>query len=251
MTRFPMTWCSAAVAIGVFIALVLSVADAHADVGSLSVVFDHSPLHLATVAGAVAVDLTALRAQHQDLTTRAAAKIAEVKDGMAADVVTRIENEHADLVRQAQAVATSIATAERAAPAPSPVADPQTRAHAWTADDTAKITQRAKAFGLTADDALAVMADVNVRSLEQATDALQDKAAKGTTQRQNPHIRIITDTATRCAPPSKARSCCGPIPTRSSATRRSARWRTIGAACRCSRRGEPSYPPSTTSRFQR
>jgi hypothetical protein len=193
MTRFPMTWCSAAVAIGVFIALVLSVADAHAAVGSLPVVFDHSPLHLATVAGAVAVDLTALRVQHQDLTTRAAAKIAEVNDGMAADVVTRIENEHADLVRQAQAVATSIATAERAAPAPSPVADPQTRAHAWTADDTAKITQRAKAFGLTADDALAVMADVNVRSLEQATGALQDKAAKGTTQRQNPHIRIITD----------------------------------------------------------
>jgi hypothetical protein len=192
MTRFPMTWCSAAIAIGVCVALALSL-DAHAAVGSLLLAFDPSPLHLATVAGAVAVDLAALRARHQDLTTRAAAKIAEVKDGMAADVVTRIENEHADLVRQAQAVATSIGTAERAAPAPGPVADPQTRAHAWTADDTAKITQRAKAFGLTGDDALAVMADVNVRSIEQATDALQDKAANGTTQRQNPHIRIVTD----------------------------------------------------------
>jgi hypothetical protein len=63
MTRFPMTWCPAAVAIGVFVALVLSVADAHAVVGSsLSIVFDvSSPLHLATVAAAAAVDLTPKR----------------------------------------------------------------------------------------------------------------------------------------------------------------------------------------------
>src|SRR5262249_22693947 len=64
MTRFPMMiWCSAAVAIGVCLAVALSI-DAHA-VGSLSLAFDPSPLHLATVAGGVAVDLTALRAQHQ------------------------------------------------------------------------------------------------------------------------------------------------------------------------------------------
>jgi hypothetical protein len=68
--------------------------------------------------------LLALRSRHGELTRAAAAKLAEVVDGMPADQVRTIETAHAELVRQAGEVATQIADAERAAPTvvpPAPV----------------------------------------------------------------------------------------------------------------------------------
>jgi hypothetical protein len=60
--------------------------------------------------------LLALRSRHGELTRAAAAKLAEVVDGMPTDQVRTIETAHAELVRQAGEVATQITDAERAAP---------------------------------------------------------------------------------------------------------------------------------------
>lgn len=153
---------------------------AHADTGMLSL------MHVANLV--LAVGASDLRAQHADYVARAAAKIAEVKDGMAAEDVRRIETEHGVLIRDVATIAAALATAERAPPA-----QDNTRAHSWTGEDIGKITARAKAFGLTAEDANAVMADNTVRSLEAATDKLQDKAAAKAPTRQNPHVTITRD----------------------------------------------------------
>src|SRR5687768_4660553 len=56
--------------------------------------------------------LLGLRNDHAALVTRATAKIAEIKDGMPAADVTRIEGEHAELVRQAADIQTKITAEE-------------------------------------------------------------------------------------------------------------------------------------------
>jgi len=134
--------------------------------------------------------LLALRNQHAELVQRAAAKIAEIKDGLPAADVTRIEGEHAELVRQASEVQTQIAAEETRAAPPSP---PAPAAHAWGAEDISRINARAAAFGLTAADAIAVMGDTAIRTIEAATDRLQNLAAERAPTRQNPHVRITQD----------------------------------------------------------
>lgn len=146
-------------------------------------------LHLATA-------LVALRAEHADLVKRAADKLAEIKDGLPPEQIRAIEADHAKLLAEVETKKREIAAAEeaaRAAPAPGPG---PTRAHAWTGEDIARVTARAVAFGLDASAATEVMADGNVRSLEAATDALQERAAKarGTTPRQLPQqVQITAD----------------------------------------------------------
>lgn len=136
--------------------------------------------------------LLAMRNDHAILVTRAAAKLAEVKDGLPAADVTRIEGEHAELVRQATELQTRITVEEtRAAPpAPPPQND---RGHSWSAADIGRINARATAFGATAADAIAVMGDANIRSIEAATDHLQNLVAQRAPARQNPHIRVTQD----------------------------------------------------------
>lgn len=133
--------------------------------------------------------LLAMRNDHALLVQRVAAKIAEIKDGMPAADVTRIEGEHAELVRQAAELQTKITAEETRAP-PAPPAPP---AHAWSADDIGRIYARATAFGATAADAIAVMGDANIRTIEQATDHLQNLVASRAPSRQNPHVRITQD----------------------------------------------------------
>lgn len=48
--------------------------------------------------------LIALRAEHSDIIAKATAKLAEAKDGLAADVLAKIEKDHADLLASAAAV---------------------------------------------------------------------------------------------------------------------------------------------------
>jgi hypothetical protein len=72
------------------------------------------------------------------------------------------------------------------APAISPPAAPA-QPTAWSAPDIVRIKARAAAFGIGADAVLDVMADANVRTLDQATDALQARAAQGNAPRQRPH----------------------------------------------------------------
>jgi hypothetical protein len=138
--------------------------------------------------------LLGLRNDHAALVTRATAKIAEIKDGMPAADVTRIEGEHAELVRQAAELQTKITAEEtRAAPPAPPVPPEPNRGHAWSTEDIGRINGRATAFGLTAADAIAAMGAANVRTIEQATDHLQNLVAQRAPNRQNPHIRITQD----------------------------------------------------------
>lgn len=138
--------------------------------------------------------LLALRSDHATLVTRAAAKLAEVKDGMPAADVTRIEGEHAELVRQATEVQAKITTEETRAAPPAPAPAPQNdRGHSWSVTEIGRINARATAFGATAADAIAVMGDANVRTIEQATDHLQNLVAQRAPTRQNPHVRITQD----------------------------------------------------------
>lgn len=133
--------------------------------------------------------LLALRNQHAELVQRAAAKIAEIKDDTSAAEVTRIEGEHAELVRQAAELQTTIAAEETRAANPNSAP----AAHAWSVDDIGRVNARAAAFGLTAADALGIMGDATVRNLEQATDRLQALAAQRAPARQTPHVRITQD----------------------------------------------------------
>lgn len=154
-------------------------ADAHT-IGALA--SDPSGLILANPA------LLALRTEHADLVKRAADKIKEIVAGMAPEAAKRIEDEHAELLRQVADVETRIRTEEtRAATPPAPTA------HAWSTEDIGRIQARATAFGLTPTDALAVIGDASVRTVEAATDKLQDILAKRAPSRQDPHVRISQD----------------------------------------------------------
>jgi len=176
----------AALAIGFGLAaVVICIVFAGSDVGGLYRAWNGADgLITANVA------LLALRSQHADLVSRAAAKIAQVKPGLTLEATAAIETEHADLVRQAAELQTQIAAEEaRAAPPPAP----DVRAHAWTATDISRIQARATAFGLTATDALAVIGDATVRTVEAATDKLQDLVAARAPTRQDPHVRVTQD----------------------------------------------------------
>lgn len=60
--------------------------------------------------------LVALRAKETDLVTRAAAKLAELKDGLAPDAIRSIETEHGTLLQEIEGVRAQIVEAERAEP---------------------------------------------------------------------------------------------------------------------------------------
>lgn len=123
--------------------------------------------------------LLGLRADRAALVTRAADKLAEVTDGLAPEAVRIIETAHADLTRQITAIDTSIAAEEARAPSPAPFA--------WSQPDIAKVNARALAFGLTATEAMTVIGNTDIRSIDAATDALQNIVAARAPGRQNPH----------------------------------------------------------------
>lgn len=80
----------------------------------------HAPASLASLVGDAMVfagpTLLALRAELTDLETRAAAKQGELKDGLSADEVRKIEAEHRELLDKIVAKRGEVAEAERAAP---------------------------------------------------------------------------------------------------------------------------------------
>lgn len=95
-------WAALTLAVAIAAAVLLyAVPDAFAAPGHFS---DH--LVMANAA------LLALRTEHTDLLAKATAKIAEVKAGLAADVVAKIETDHAELVRKAAEVQAKITTEE-------------------------------------------------------------------------------------------------------------------------------------------
>lgn len=139
-----------------------------------------------------AAGLDALRMQHNDLVTRAEAKIAEVKEGLDPAAVRAIETEHAELVRQAAEVKRQIdALEQEQRNDPAPTND----RHAWSGEDIARIHARAAAFGLESSIAVEMMADARYRSIDAITDALQARAASAQNNgpRQRPQVDVLRD----------------------------------------------------------
>jgi hypothetical protein len=97
---------------------------------------------LATANLVLALGVEALRSQHGELVTRAAAKLAEIKDGLAAADVTRIEGEHAAIVADVNTVATALAAAERAHPSTAPNVAEVTRVERVRANEIIALSAR-------------------------------------------------------------------------------------------------------------
>src|SRR5689334_10030611 len=100
--------------------------------------------------------LEQLRAALADLQKRAAAKIAEVKDGLKPDEIRAIEDDHKKLLEDVAAKQREIDTAEAAEREQLARGNQE---HAWSRGDIQKITARAIAFGLDASVATEIMAD--------------------------------------------------------------------------------------------
>lgn len=134
--------------------------------------------------------LLALQADRDVLVRKAKDKIDEVKDGLTDEQLRVIETDHNDLLRQIGELDVKIKAEQERAPA----ATPPSTASGFSAIQIRAIKARATAFGLTSDDALTVLADPNVRSIEGATDALQNiSAARAPGRTQPQRADIIRD----------------------------------------------------------
>ncbi|MFN3656823.1 MAG: hypothetical protein ACK4UO_06185 [Pseudolabrys sp.] len=101
--------------------LLLVVPEAHAAAGAVKdLALHHADAGLYAAQFALAVGLDNLRAQRDQLTRDAAAKLAQQVDGLPADQVRAIESEHAAITANLRQVNDAIATAERQANPPAP-----------------------------------------------------------------------------------------------------------------------------------
>lgn len=130
--------------------------------------------------------LLSLRSQLKDVTDKAEAKMREVTDGMAADAIRAIEQEHGTLVSQAEGIRSQIAAEEAriaaVAPQPAPAADATRRA-----SDMMDIGQRA-GIDLTAIRAAVDNPAMTVEAFRsQAFDTLVSR------QTTTSHIRVDQD----------------------------------------------------------
>lgn len=171
-----------AVAVCAAIIFAVGIPEAYAAIAS-ALVSPHLPS--AGLLLATPVALPALRQQLADVQKRAKDKQGELKDGMTPEQIRTIDDDHAKLVKEGEALQRQISEAE--------AEQARSQPHAWSGDDIKRVTARAQAFGLDAVAANEVMADSNVRSIEQATDALQERAAKRTSPRQHPHVQVTRD----------------------------------------------------------
>lgn len=151
-------------------------------------VMPDGPAHANGYGTLAVVAIAALRKDHADVLARAAAKIAELTDGLSVEQVRAIEDDHKKLVDQAGELQRQIDAAEAEARS-------QPGAHAWPAEDIRRINARAAAFGLDASVAIEVMADPKFRTLEAVTDELQSRAVarNGQTPRQQPQVQLQRD----------------------------------------------------------
>lgn len=194
-----MAACIAAIAT---LAVLILMPDAHAAAVSIASV-SHKIAHIDySAAGLVlAVGLDALRSQHTELTTRAKAKIAEVKDGMAAEAVRVIETAHAEIVADIATVAEAITAEERrlspADPNRTNPADPAAAARAAVetertrvADITELATRHAMPASFVAEHVRAGTAIDKVRTL-----VLDHVAAEAAKRSINPRVQLGSDAA--------------------------------------------------------
>jgi hypothetical protein len=138
-----------------------------------------------------AVALATLRTDLGALESRAAAKIAELKDGLPDVEARKIEDDHKKILDDIAAKKREIEAAETA----EREAQQRSQPVGWTPEQVKKITARAAGFGLGADVALDLMGDASLRSIEAITDSLQERAValRGTTPRQQPQVRMVAD----------------------------------------------------------
>ncbi|NEW96638.1 prohead protease/major capsid protein fusion protein [Rhodopseudomonas sp. BR0G17] len=164
--------------------------------------------------------LVAMRADHSDLVARAAAKLREVVDGMAPEAVRTIEAEHAELIRQADAMAAEIRTEEARAAASAPtaaagadvIAAERTRAAEITLIASrhampAEFAQRHIAGGSTVDAVRAAVLDTlaersaaapisgRVQVITDAGDTVRDALENAILHRANPGGVKLADAA--------------------------------------------------------
>jgi hypothetical protein len=123
------------------------------------------PGGLAAFVAHASLGLAGLRAQLTDLTTRATAKLAEIKDDTADDVAQRIEGEHAALLTEVEATRASIARAEADEAARNRPTDEATRAIAREAAESAMQAERVRGTEIRA---LAKRSGMNDAAVEKA-----------------------------------------------------------------------------------
>jgi hypothetical protein len=197
MKRTALAACVAAIATCV---VLLLMPDAHAAAISIASVGDKlSHIDYQAAGLVLAVGLDALRSQHAALTTRAAAKVAEVKDGMAAEAVRAIETDHAAILADIATVAGAISAEERKAPPTNSVQPTDPAAAARAAIETergrvADITDLATRHGMPA-----AFAAEHVRKGtaigEVRTLVLDHVAAEAAKRGINPRAQLGTDAA--------------------------------------------------------
>ena len=200
MKAYRLSIAAVAVLAALAVTTLLAVPDAQAAVTALF----HWPTANPVESLQMATALAGLRATHGELTTRIAAKLAELVDGLPEADVRRIEGEHDELVRQAEDVQrqiTAAEAAERAAPA-SPAAAAQAADAAIRTERTrvAAINEIGTRAALPATDVAAAI--TNGESVEdfrrRAFDALTSRQASAPTASVNASItRDETDTRRR------------------------------------------------------
>lgn len=137
-------------------------------------------------------ELEALRRKLTEIRGRAAAKLAEMKDGLAADVVKRIEDEHAALVREIETINAQIADGERKlATPPAESSEVARQAAAAERQRVLDINEACRIFAMAdkAEDMIkrGITADA-ARGEIQTMLATRSQAS-----RQQPHIQIGRD----------------------------------------------------------
>jgi nitroreductase len=135
--------------------------------------------------------LEQLRAHLAALKTRAAAKIAEVTDGMAADAVRAIETDHADLVRQINETQAKISAEEARSAAPAPAADAVRAAVDAERARVAEITTIATRHNLGDFAAQHIAAGTTIEAARAAAlDALATRSAAAPVSGR---VQVLTD----------------------------------------------------------
>ena len=200
MKAYRLSIAAVAVLAALAVTTLLAVPDAQAAVTALFNWPTANPVESLQMATALA----GLRATHGELTTRIAAKLAELVDGLPEADVRRIEGEHDELVRQAEGVQrqiTAAEAAERSAPV-APAAAAQAAEAAIRAERTriATINELGTRAALPATDVAAAI--TNGESVEdfrrRAFDALAARQVSSPTASVNASItRDENDTRRR------------------------------------------------------
>jgi len=136
--------------------------------------------------------LEQLRAHLAALTSRAAAKMAEAVDGMAADAVRAIEADHAEIVRQIEETKTKIAAEEaRSATAPAPGADAVRAAVEAERARVAEITAIATRHALGDFASTHIAAGTSIEAVRAA--ALEALATRSAAASVSGRVQVLTD----------------------------------------------------------